>query len=204
MRTLVLVLACAAGCSSGDSSRAAGAAGLATVIDSTGDTVVAHVSGEVPASAIRTLAEEMRIAPGVDDTTLFTEIYEFDVNPKGRLWVYDRPSNSVLLFDPDGRLVRRIGRQGAGPGEFNASSGMVALGDTGFAVWDSRNARVSIFDSSGSFRTSWSTPSGFSTSNGLVTDRSGALLLRRPVTPPSRVASASPKVSASTGRIVRT
>jgi len=60
--TVLVVLAAA--CGSGDSSRAAGAAGLATVIDSTGDTVVARVAGEVPASAIRTLAEEMRIAPG--------------------------------------------------------------------------------------------------------------------------------------------
>jgi hypothetical protein len=180
----ILLLMLAAACSSDDSAGVGGAAGLATVIDSTGDSVEARVAGEVPVSAVRTLVEEMRIAPGVDDTTLFTETYEFDVNPKGRLWVYDRPSNSVLLFDPDGRLVRRIGRQGAGPGEFNASSGMVALGDTGFAVWDSRNARVSIFDSSGSFQTSWSTPSGFSTSNGLVTDRSGTLFLKRPVTPP--------------------
>jgi hypothetical protein len=183
-RSIAILLTLAAACSSGDSAGAAGAAGLATVIDSSGDSVVARVAGGVPASAVRALVEEMRIAPGVDDTTLFTEIYEFDVDPTGRLWVYDRPSNSLFLFDAAGTLIRRIGRQGAGPGEFNANGGMLALGDTGFAVWDSRNARVSIFDSSGSFRTSWSTPAGFSTSNGLVTDRSGTLFLKRPVTPP--------------------
>ncbi len=184
MRTLVLVLICAAACSSGDSSRGGGVAGLATVIDSTGDSVVARVAGEVPSSAIRTLVEELRIAPGADDTTLFTEVFDFEVDPARRHWVFDVPSNSVFLFDADGRLVRRLGRQGAGPGEFNWNSGMISRGDSGIAIWDSQNARISFFDSTGTFLTSWLTPSGFSTTDGLVTDRSGALFLKRPVTAP--------------------
>jgi hypothetical protein len=156
-------------------------AGLATTIDSTGDTVFARVAGEVPAAAVRSLVVELAIAPGADDTTLFTDVSEFDVDRRGRFWVYDNPGNAVYLFDAEGHLVRRVGRQGGGPGEFNANGGMVALGDTGFAVLDPRNARISFFDSAGGYRTSWRTPSGFFTSNGLVTDRSGVLYLRRPV-----------------------
>jgi hypothetical protein len=161
-----------------------GDAGLATSYDSTADTVFANVRGTVPEAAIRRLIEVLRVAPGIDDTTLFTEVSEFDVDRAGRLWVYDGPSNSIFLFDSTGKLLRRIGRQGAGPGEFNTSNGMVALGDTSLAIWDSRNARISFFSAAGDFRTSWLTPSGFSTNNGLVTDRSGALFLRRPITSP--------------------
>jgi 6-bladed beta-propeller protein len=178
-----LVTALAAACGPARPS-AEGSAGLATLIDSTADTVFARVRGTVAEPAIRRLVEELRVAPGVDDTTLFTEISEFDVDPAGQLWVYDRSSNSIFLFDRTGKLLHRVGRQGAGPGEFNANSGMVALGDTGLAIWDSRNARISFFSPAGDFRTSWLTPSGFSTSNGLTTDRSGALFLRRPVTSP--------------------
>jgi hypothetical protein len=182
--TAAVLVTLLSGCGGSNPSAGAGGAGLATTIDSSADTVVARVSGEVPAVLVRSLTEELRIAPGVDDTTLFTEVGEFDVDRSGRLWVYDRPSNSIFLFAADGKLIRRIGRQGGGPGEFNSNSGMVALGDSGLAVWDSRNARVSIFDSAGAFRTSWPTPAGFSTTNGLVTDSSGRLYLRRPVTAP--------------------
>jgi hypothetical protein len=159
-------------------------AGLATRFDSTADTVYARVEGAVPATAARRLIEELRIAPEADDTSLFTEVSEFDVDPAGRFLVYDRPTNTALLFGADGGLERRIGRQGAGPGEFNSNNGMVALGDTGWALWDSRNARVSRFTSAGDFRSSSITPAQFSTSNGLITDRSGTLCLKRPVTEP--------------------
>jgi len=161
-----------------------GLAGLATTFDSTADTVYARVQGLVPETAVRRLVEEMRIAPAAEDTSLFTEVFEFDVAPSGRILVYDRPSNSGLLFGADGRLERRVGRQGGGPGEFNSNNGMVALGDSGWAIWDSRNARISYFTSAGEFRTSSLTPAQFSTSNGLVTDRTGRLYLRRPVTAP--------------------
>jgi hypothetical protein len=77
-----------------------------------------------------------------------------------------------------------VGRQGAGPGEFNSNNGMIVLGDSGVALWDARNGRVSFLDREGGWRTSWPVATGFNTSNGLITDRSGHLYLRRPVTPP--------------------
>jgi hypothetical protein len=73
-------------------------AGLATVLDSTADSAFARVAGQFPAAAVRSLHEELRIAPGASDTSQFTEVFEFDVDQSGRFWVYDRSSNSILLF----------------------------------------------------------------------------------------------------------
>jgi hypothetical protein len=174
----------AAACGEGGGLRRPAAAGLATAFDSTGDTVVARVEGEVPARALRTLTEELRIEPTSSDTALFLAVDEFDVDAADRLWVFDRASQRIFLFSPDGKLYRVVGRRGSGPGEFSWNSGMVALSDSGVAVWDSRNGRVSFFTFTGDFRTSWRAPAGFSTSNGLVTDRSGSIYLRRPVTAP--------------------
>jgi hypothetical protein len=171
-------------CGGAGASSTGGAAGLATTIDSTADTVYARVVGEVPATAVRGLVTELAIAPGIDDVSLFTQVSEFDVDPTGRLWVFDYPSRSLFLFGPDGTLLRRIGRQGAGPGEFNSNNGMVVLGDSGVALWDAQNGRISFIDRDGEWRTSWLVPTGFSTSHGLITDRAGQLYLRRPVTPP--------------------
>ncbi len=152
-----------------------------SIFDTTADSIIAHVAGNVPAGAVRHLIEELRIAPAAEDTSLFTNVDEVDVDQAGRLWVYDRPTNSILLFSGAGQLVRRIGRSGSGPGEFNGDGGMVIFPDTGLAIWDPQNARVSFFSSIGDFRTSWRTPTGFFTQNGLVTDRAGKLFLRRPI-----------------------
>lgn len=183
-----LVLSAAVLGACGDSSAAGGAetaAGLATVFDSTTpDTVVARTSGVVPARAVRTTIEELRIAPEADDTSLFADVSEFDVGADGRLFVFDRPSNVLLVFDAAGELLHRVGRQGAGPGEFNSNNGMVVLRDGRLALWDSRNARISFFSPDGEFLTSWVVPAGFSTSNGLRSDTTGAVYLYRPVTPP--------------------
>lgn len=184
LRLCSAFLVAATACGSEGRAPDGGAAGLATAIDSTGDSVVARVAGEVPAGAVRRLTEELRIAPSADDTTLFTVVYSFRVDPLGRVWVFDQPTKSFFVFGSDGKLVHRVGRDGAGPGEFRQYNGMVFQGDTGIAVLDAGNARISFLDSAGTFVTSWVVPSGFSTNDGLLTDRSGALLLRRPVTAP--------------------
>ncbi len=61
---------------------------------------------------------------------------------------------------------------------------MVILAGDSLAQWDSNNARVSFFDSAGVFVRQWQVPGGFGTSNGLFTDASGAIYLKRPVTAP--------------------
>jgi hypothetical protein len=181
--TMFVTVAVAVACTA-DENSPGGAAGLVTVFDSTTDTVIARVDGQVPVPALRTMTIAMQIAPSMDDTSLFGDVFDFELDAANRVWVYDRPGRRIFLFDSTGQLVRRIGRQGAGPGEFSSVNGMVPLADTGIAVLDAQNARISFFGASGDFRTSVPVPSGFSTSNGLVTDRSGALYLRRPVTPP--------------------
>jgi hypothetical protein len=164
---------------------APGAGGLRTAFDSTvADTVVARTAGAVPATLVRSLTEELRIAPTADDTTLFGETFEFDVARDGRIYVYDQPGNAIFVFDAAGALVRKIGRQGSGPGEFSQNGGMTILRDGRLVQWDSRNARVNFFTADGDFQHQWSVLAGFSTLNGLRTDTSGAVLWYRPVTEP--------------------
>ena len=186
-RALTLVAGLLAGtvlsCASNDRS-SGGAAGLATVFDSTADTITARIEGSVPVSALRSMDVVMRIAPAADDTSLFSEVSDFEVDLANRIWIYDYQNRRLFLFDSTGALVRRIGRQGSGPGEFSSGNGIVALPDTGVAILDAQNARLSFFAANGDFRTSLPVPSGFSTNNGLLSDRSHTLYLRRPVTPP--------------------
>jgi hypothetical protein len=184
IRSLSLLLLSAIACGGEPPRATSDPAGLVTVFDSAADTLSARTSGDMPPAAVRTLVQEMAIAPGLDDTTLFTDVRELKVDGRGRMWVFDPGPKSILLFSPDGMLLRRIGRSGAGPGEFASTSGMAVLGDTGLAIWDSQNSRITFLDSAGSYRTSWPTPGGFNTFAGLIADRSGALFMKRPVTAP--------------------
>jgi len=180
MLALITAAACAAG-----TDDVADPSGLATVRDSTrADSVIVRVAGEVPAARLRSVTEELRIQPDAEDTTLFGETRDFEVGRDGRLYVYDAASHRIFVFGPDGAHRRTIGRQGAGPGEFNQNNGLQLLPDGRLAQLDSRNARVSFFTAEGDFLESWVIPAGFSTTNGIRADRSGALFLVRPVTPP--------------------
>lgn len=168
-----------------DGTGAVDGSGLATVFDSSRtDSLIARVAGAVAVDLVRGTAEELRIQPGADDTSSFGELYEFDVGKDGRIFAFDASSRRIFLFTADGALLRTIGRQGAGPGEFNSDNGMVVLPDGRLAVLDAQNARISFFSADGDLVTSWVIPSGFSTNNGLRVDSTGTLYLVRPVTPP--------------------
>src|SRR3970040_14546 len=45
------------------------------------------------------------------------------------LYVLDQGNHRVLVFDAAGRFVRQFGKQGGGPGEFQAPMGPAALSD---------------------------------------------------------------------------
>lgn len=63
----------------------------------------------------------------------------------GRLAVADQVTSHISLFDQSGRLVRTIGRTGAGPGEFQQLQGAWPLGDDSIIAWDGILNRGTIF-----------------------------------------------------------
>jgi hypothetical protein len=66
--------------------------------------------------------------------------------PDGRYALsYDASDDEVLIFEADGRFVRRIGRAGEGPGEFR-SIRFLRSAPKGFAALDPRLRRVTFFN----------------------------------------------------------
>ncbi len=98
---LVCAVACVPGfaCARNDASRG-GAAGLATVFDSTADTISARVDGTVPLSALRSMDIVMRIAPAADDTSLFTDVSDFEIDLANRIWIYDYQNRRCSCSTP--------------------------------------------------------------------------------------------------------
>lgn len=97
----------------------------------------------------------------------------------GATVVYDEAAAEIALFDPSGRFVRRIGRTGAGPGEYGAVYGMTALPTDQVVLWDGSGARINVYHTDGSFQRQWSAPpTGLSGADGITSDADGGLYLR--------------------------
>lgn len=178
----VIALLAAVACSGRSDSGSA--APWRTVFDSTGDTIVARTTGEVPNELVRRLVLEQQIGEAEgNDTMTFGEIWYVRPTADNRVYAFDRQAYSIKLFDSTGKFIRFVGRKGSGPGEFEEIAGMDVLPNGGLALWDASHARVNIYDPRGDFTTQWRVPvSGFFSSNALRTERAGNVVLAIPLT----------------------
>jgi hypothetical protein len=74
--------------------------------------------------------------------------------PDGRLVIANEGSLELLFYDKDGNLLKRAGRRGGGPGEFQSLEWLSRYGPDSVLALDVRGQRVSYFDGQGKFRRS--------------------------------------------------
>ena len=111
--------------------------------------LVAQARGATPAAWH--LVEEARFGGAEDDAAAFGEIRGVVATRTGKIMVLDYKLHELKLFDAQGKFVKRVARDGAGPGEIRDANGL-ALGSDG-SVWvhDPANGRLSVFDPEGRF-----------------------------------------------------
>jgi uncharacterized protein (TIGR03382 family) len=68
-----------------------------------------------------------------------------------RIYIVDYYNNRVLVFDPSGKFIRKIGKKGGGPGEFMAPTAMTINSDGNIVVNDIGRGGYSIFKTDGTF-----------------------------------------------------
>ncbi|MBW3571968.1 MAG: hypothetical protein KY467_12765 [Gemmatimonadetes bacterium] len=67
------------------------------------------------------------------------------VDSRGNVYVPDFYRNRVVVFGPDGRVLRTVGKRGRGPGEFQAIRSVQVLRGDSLLVYDGSLARVNVF-----------------------------------------------------------
>ena len=113
-----------------------------------------------------------------------------EVDADGLVYILDRQDQRVIVVNGDGELVRTIGREGEGPGEFSRPR-FFGLTDRDIRVFDFRRLTVQVFGRDGSYSTVYSTgPAGVATTgvsfgsdgamaySGLEVPRNGGLVAR--------------------------
>ena len=152
-----------------------------------GDTVVVRNRGDDPLP--RRLVVEQRIGE-LEGSEAYTFGTVDDVVPAsdGGVYVWDGQSHEVRRYDADGRLVRQVGRRGAGPGEYELVIGMVTT-EAGLAAWDPIHQRLSLFDAADAFVRSWNPPHPDPGMGSLHPDEEGGFWLRHTLVDPQTAGS---------------
>jgi hypothetical protein len=110
---------------------------------------------ELDAQTSWTLKETLRIGGAESGPAMFVQARSIDADAKGRILVYERQTQDIRVFGPDGKYIRTIGRVGSGPGEMRNAEGIVV--DRRGKIWvrDAANARFTIFNAEGEFEKNW-------------------------------------------------
>jgi hypothetical protein len=95
--------------------------------------------------AIITATPEQRIGSVDDPDAGFTRPYLVDIDRDGNLYVGEATDTEIRVLSAEGRLMRRIGRRGAGPGEFEDAPRFGVVGDTVWAFDGSGGGRITLF-----------------------------------------------------------
>lgn len=125
------------------------------------------------------LVEDLRIGmlEGTDEY-VFGFITALAVGLDGSIFVYDAQVPVIRQYDPTGRYVRDVGREGQGPGEYRRVMGMHVMHDGRLATWDPGNTRLTMFDSAGAYLSSYRVPSTLFGPNLFYVDTAGYFYIR--------------------------
>lgn len=93
------------------------------------------------------LVEIARLESSDDTASAIVSPQHVALDAEGRLLVVEQAPLSLRMLRPDGTLIRTIGREGEGPGEYRSPI-PVAFGPY-IAVDDPRLSRLTVFDTSG-------------------------------------------------------
>ncbi|XP_078575666.1 uncharacterized protein LOC144861568 [Branchiostoma floridae x Branchiostoma japonicum] len=81
-----------------------------------------------------------------------TQSYGLAVQRDGRVVVADPGKHNIFLFEADGTLVKQVGRQGKGEGQFNGPYFVCVDKEDNIIVADKNNHRVQVFDKNLNFK----------------------------------------------------
>ena len=112
--------------------------------------------------------------------TLFNRIAHVEQLGTGELLVVDGATRELRFFSADGRFLRKVGRHGAGPGEFRNIAGVVV--DNGrIHVFDGSQARLTRMDLAGGSVTTMTVTDPPDSRRGIHSYSLGGFIDRRPV-----------------------
>jgi len=86
-----------------------------------------------------------------DENYMFGSAIYFNTDDEGNFYVVDYDNHRILKYNPEGKFLFTIGREGQGPGEFRSLSIPLFDKDDNLYIDDGLNRRISFFDKNGQY-----------------------------------------------------
>jgi len=117
-----------------------------------GVTIVENTGRPIHEGNILLLTEELSIGGEAGSgEQQFSDIYDFDVDPSGNIYILDMRAAEIRAFDKEGRFLRSFGKRGQGPGEFQIPVYMEISRDGQLLCFDATAFRMTYFSLTGEF-----------------------------------------------------
>jgi len=134
--------------------------------------------GEEPSKRASVSPGEWPVLLSVDgDRNNLGDAHDAALLSDGSLVIAHAGEQEVLWFDQEGRLVRRFGRRGSGPGEFRDLNSILATRDDTVLAYDGRLSRLTVLSGSGELVRTHRLPSSVGPAAKLVGWLEGGRLL---------------------------
>jgi hypothetical protein len=117
------------------------------------DEVVVISNPKTPELNMRIVfTEELSIGEAEgEENYMFGQNIVFNTDEDGNFYVSDGDAHRIQKYDPDGKYLLTIGREGQGPGEFGSLSSIGFDRDDNIYINDGINNRISFFDKEGKY-----------------------------------------------------
>jgi sugar lactone lactonase YvrE len=143
---------------------------LGIEIDAAGNIYV----GDVEKGSILVFTGDEKPLRAIELKDSVERLGDFVLDKTGRIIAVDPKAHKVLMFSPEGKLVKTIGERGEEDGKFNFPVAIAQNHKGEIIVGDSMNARIQIFDSEGKFLRKFGTrgdgPADFQLLKGVAVD----------------------------------
>ena len=120
---------------------------------------------------------------GSDEAHIFARVVQVILSADGQVVVADAGTKDIRVFDPAGKMTRRFGREGSGPGEFRSLNWAAVDGSGAIETYDYTLRRRSRFSVLGELIGTTPVPALPGIAGGTVAGRfaDGSLLMRGPL-----------------------
>jgi hypothetical protein len=97
------------------------------------------------------LVQETQFGGGSDPASELSDIRGVEVSKNGNVLVLDYKAQAIRVFAADGHYLKKLSRNGAGPGEFEEPNGFARSPDGNIWVNDPGNHRFTVLRDDGSY-----------------------------------------------------
>ncbi|MBD3237571.1 MAG: 6-bladed beta-propeller [Candidatus Eisenbacteria bacterium] len=101
------------------------------------------------------LVERWRASVDAAGSPLFGSVTDVVTDSSGNLYILDSQLQQVLVISQDGRVLRRLGAYGEGPGEFLFAADLTMVGDGLLGIVDAQKGTVVLMQSDGTPLGTW-------------------------------------------------